>query len=528
MPYNFSEDITVPIYYDYIFETSKPPIRRVPITRVFRKKPFEGKVFDTAIKTKDYEPDTMYAVYVDDTNDLHLLSVPYEDLTKVKHPEWIDHGIMVSGVKDCAIEFDGDWKRMPDHSHRFESEEIPVIQYVTTGGSLYHVYEYKFNEPVHLSDNVKEIATVRGWKNVVHADRDQGIIIFYVKDDNKLYHQRYKRYTWGSYGWVPEEEVPSVGVVKSISAFRGNDYRSGVMYNDNGTMNLTMTQRDWAGMGVPPEKVYGPLLQPLYFDKAVFNILSFHDNFHKETVQGPIVATETFNEALDYWITDTVNEIFEVWNEPTPVWDEELEEWYDDWGFVLYVRLKHRVKNISQNDFGLTNVWGGSFGINSVELVDTSNYFLYKLQCDDFNDLDDMGTLIFDCVTGANGYDLLWDYAEKVFYPDNLDPQFVPRPEFVTATSTPDGTELTVEFSLPISQPEGGAFTNGFTLTGMEHRWIQGPDKNGELQPMEVLITNVGYPPPTNQEELEWVGNAHQVGASGGSLSLAINEEGET
>lgn len=397
---------------------------------------------------------------------------------------------------NVAIAFDGEWQRHRA-SWRLVTHEKPWVFWVTNGELFTQHWDDEDTRRT-LANNVIFCKAIRGWKNLNLADKDQGIVIGYIKTDGKVYYRNYCQMLDLSYIWEGERQVTEfTGNAHSLNLFLTNDYRLGFTVADTSDdIYWYITDRNWAGMALEPGHVYIPSFKISGSVMNSLDPLEYLDLFHDE--EGSIAKVPSFvieplstHEVPLVWVRDTVNDILEVWNESVLIEGEE------DWGKVLYVKMTHYIINASPLDFHIKDIFGRTYVADSIELVSVGLNYLYKLifeEDNNFNNVDQEGTLWFSPTTGTNGKNELWDETFMVFYPVNLEPEELPLPEFVSASSNAEGTELCIEFSQAIMESsEGGFLTDGFVLTGEEYRWIDGPTHNGELKPMIIGIEEVDF-----------------------------------
>lgn len=100
-----------------------------------------------------------------------------------------------------------------------------------------------------VAEGAKSVAVVRAWKNAA-VGVELGMIIAYVKTDNKVY---YKQLINGelSNEYLLEQSENT----KSVSLMLTNDYRVGFVRTHNGGTTYHLTRRYWSGMAVERQAI---------------------------------------------------------------------------------------------------------------------------------------------------------------------------------------------------------------------------------------------------------------------------------
>lgn len=152
--------------------------------------------------------------------------------------------------------------------------------------------------------------------------------------------------------------------------------------------------------------------------KAEFIPIKYIDGFEEAITIRAVPAT--VKPDLRYTLTD--NMFTEVYNQPITI--EEVE----DWGKELIVKTQHRLYNIDNADFEITDTFNRSYYPNTVTEISDRVYKLSFLEFNNFNNVDAQGTMKFKGLFTTNGIDIVYEPFEKIFYPLNLVPTEIPLP----------------------------------------------------------------------------------------------------
>src|SRR5699024_3736524 len=79
-----------------------------------------------------------------------------------------------------------------------------------------------------LSSSVIKVKAIRAWKNVNFEEFDQGIVVGYIKADNKVYYRNLGLESDGSLVWEHERKIEQfAGLAVNLNLFITNDFRMG-------------------------------------------------------------------------------------------------------------------------------------------------------------------------------------------------------------------------------------------------------------------------------------------------------------
>jgi hypothetical protein len=324
--------------------------------------------------------------------------------SKVKE-QWLDV-LTIGAATDCDIAFDGRWYK--DSKYRWQLVTIgnPWLFYVTAG----NLYAKQWTaDPVLLAEGVNKIAALRGWKNTYIWNHDQGIIVCYLKN-NAVYYRNYCQQPPDQPAlWEIERQVDLPAPAQNVALFRTNDYRTGFLCESEGQMYMTLTEREWANMAIPPEFLTA---SPASVKVEIFDI-QYKNAYEVEQITAqPAVETD-----LGYVLTD--NKFIEIYNQPVD----------GDWGKELVFMIENNIYNIYTGDFEIVDSFNRRYVPNEIERINAQTYKLKFLDLNNFNNVDKIGTLKFKGTATTNKIGLLYEPFEKVFYPQNLVPTAIPLPE---------------------------------------------------------------------------------------------------
>ena len=360
--------------------------------------------------TTNGTPNRIYEIHVDNG----IVGTAIREYPDKMKQGWQNQFSLGPGSK-VAIAFDGEW-----HRHRklwrLVTHEKPWIFWVDNVGDLYTQHWDNEDTRLKLAENVVYCRALRGWKNLNVADKDQGIIIGYIKADGKVYYRNYCQMLDLSYVWEVERQVVEfTGDAVSLNLFLTNDYRMGFVIEDNvNDIYWYITDRDWAGMAIAPEFIQASVSGSIELI-PIEKISTYNTEYIEASVSGEIaflyaMADNDFRMAENFSIT---------------MLDEEGEE-YQNWGFGIRVTTDHDMSALDYADFSLTDGNSTAFAITGITKTDKREY---EIETADFNNAVGDLTLSFSTgnTKGEAGQDM--DPFSITFTPTNLVPMFIPLPE---------------------------------------------------------------------------------------------------
>ena len=371
-----------------------------------REKPGIGDISLAARRLKNYgRPDRLYEIHVD--NGIVKTTIrEYPDLQKVGWQPQFELG----AGSAVAIAFDGEWELWRKR-WRLKTTEKPWIFWVDASGVLWAQLWDEVDTKVQLATGVSKVKAMRGWKNKYYPERDQGIVVGYIKADGFLYYRNYCQDIDGVQSWEMERKVDDVAFqVVNFNMWLTNDYRMGfVLENAIGEVYWLITERNWAGMAIGVETI---MAAP--FSVTVdYDVIEYPLAYHEETLFGAIGIVDA---KLLYAMPD--NSIIAAENLP------DIEE---NWGFNIILNLEHGITTPAPSDFSLTDENSALFQVLGITHVDDNAYIL---ETSDFNNAYGQLSINFlgsGTTKGENEQNM--DPFAFAFAPTNLVPTFIPVPE---------------------------------------------------------------------------------------------------
>lgn len=198
---------------------------------------------------------------------------------------FIDQFSLGSGSA-VAIAFDGRWERYRE-SMRLITEEEPWIAWVDSSGVLWTQLWDDETTKVQLATSVAKVRAIRAWKNINYADRDQGIVVGYIKTDGSLWYRSYCQQADTTYLWESAKEITEFTGTSAVNVnlFITNDYRIGFAVEDNlGQIHWLITDRNWSGMAITPD-----IISASVTDLSVSLIpIIYHNGYDTEIISASI------------------------------------------------------------------------------------------------------------------------------------------------------------------------------------------------------------------------------------------------
>lgn len=317
-----------------------------------------------------------------------------------------------------SIAFNGFWERNRK-LWRLITDESPWIFWVDNNGILWRQLWDDISTKEQLDTQVLRVRAIRAWKNVNFADKDQGIIVGYIKMDGTVWYRNYCQQIDYSYIWENARQLTEfVGVGVNINLFITNDYRMGFMLEDSlHQVHWLITPRNWAGMALDNEKI---TITPKISAQLI--PLTYHNWYTDEilTVTPKIIAGQLLFSRTD-------NTLIEIGNIATTRINDELEE-YEDWGFKINVKFNFPTETNPIIELTDTTTLS-TFTISNIFRVNTTEFDVYV---DDIvhefgiNTVYEKLGINITGMTNAAGYS--YEMITQEFTPINLVPPFIPLP----------------------------------------------------------------------------------------------------
>lgn len=369
-------------------------------------------------------PDMLFNIYIEKG----IAKVATRPYPSYMDKTWTEE-FEIGQAKAVAMAFNAYWK-IYQVKWRMIMDDFPHLFWTDNSDNLYVQIWDDVGTRLHLASDVVRVKAIRGWKNVSFPERDHGLIVAYIKTDGRPYYRNFcYQEVSDKFVWETEREIEEfTGTANTLNLFITNDYRTGIVIEDSdGKAFWFITERNWAGMAIPPESI---TVAPIKVEATLIPI-EYPEGYETEHLS---VAPVSVIYDLRYALTD--NYFREIYNEPVDVYDEELEDYVEDWGKVLIFTTQNRLYSIDKADFVITDSKNINYYADTIaEIVNSDELGVYKYKLSfldekSFNDVDDVGVLKYIAVgTTTNGVDVKYDTFQKTFYPQNLVPTFEPVPE---------------------------------------------------------------------------------------------------
>lgn len=360
-------------------------------------------------------PTRIYEIHVD--NGIVGTSIrEYPDKLK---DGWKDKFTLGAGSK-VAMAFDGEWRRYRQ-LWRLVTHEKPWIFWVDNTGKLWAQLWDDVSTKQELASGVTYVRAIRAWKNLNLADKDQGIVVAYIKNDGKVYYRNYCQLLDLTYLWEPEREITDfTGTALSLNLFITNDYRMGFAIEDSlSNIHWLITDRNWAGMAIAADTL---TVAPATLDINLIPI-EYINAVEQETLT---VAPAELSVTLLY--ADTNNAVKAI-NIPKAMINEEEEE-YDDWGWIIETTFDHPIPNLNLSQVVATNLDNTTtIEMTSLDKISDTVYRLNVSNVVESGINNVYGDIKIDVVGAINPAGYTYINMEYTFTPLNLVPTFIPLPE---------------------------------------------------------------------------------------------------
>lgn len=307
-------------------------------------------------------------------------------------------------ANDIRIESDGRWVQT-DIGYRYVTYEYPAATVLRDNGVLEYIDLNGVISTRIIAEDVTYHSMVRGYNNISFEERDQGMLIAYVKDSKAYYRNLLVRD--GVVIVQPESRLlEDVTNVTRVNAARLNDYRLAIVVETDSINYLMVTERNWAGIAIAPSKITTrPSLD------VSFTEVTYHNMYHEEYLR----AVPGINVGFLY--AGAFNEIVDVNN----IADED-----GNYGLIVEFSVKHSILNLSVSEITLIDTNNVRYNCEAIIL---DNGIRFKALFIDFNNAVGDVTLQIKPSSAVNAAGLPFDDFEKTFTPVNLVPDIVPLPE---------------------------------------------------------------------------------------------------
>ena len=284
-------------------------------------------------------PDSIYEIHIE--GGIVKTSIrKYPDYFKLG---WV-HQFELGEGSAVAIAFNGNWQ-FHRRKWRLATDEKPFIFWVDTQGILWSQLWDLSETKRHIASLVTKVKAIRGWKNVNFPDKDQGIIVSYIKTDGKVNYSSYCQTMDFTNVWEPERQLAEfTGTAISHNMFITNDFRMGFTIEDSlGNINWMVTERNWAGMAIEQHTI--KVLDGNA--KAELVEVNYHDVFEPaETIR----VYTPYSTGLEIIFHDVYNKF---------LWIENIDDGNGDWGRTLQFETLYPIYAIQVHNLLLEDVYFG-------------------------------------------------------------------------------------------------------------------------------------------------------------------------
>lgn len=371
-----------------------------------RTKPGLGDISLAPRRLKNQgRPDRLYEIHVDNGT-INTTIREYPDLQK---DGW-QHQFTLGPGFAVAIAFDGEWE-LWRKKWRLKTTEKPWIMWVDASNVLWAQHWDNVLTLVQLATGVTKVKAMRGWKNKYYPERDQGIVVGYIKTDGFLYYRSYCQGIDSVQAWEMERAVAEINFqITNLNLFLLNDYRMGFVVQDTtNQIHWLISERNWAGMAIGVET----LVAAPFGASIEYDFIAYPEAYHTETI---FTAISDVSARL-LWAVP-YNAILSAENQA----DES-----DNWGYSILVEFEHGITTPSPTDFSLTDENSALFQVLGITQVEGN---IYTLETSDFNNAYGNLSVNFTgggITKGENEQGMI--SFSLAFLPTNLVPTFIPVPE---------------------------------------------------------------------------------------------------
>lgn len=284
-------------------------------------------------------PDSIYEIHVE--GGIVKTSIrKYPDYFKLG---WV-HQFELGEGSAVAITFNGNWQ-LHRKKWRLATDEKPFIFWVDSDGVLWSQLWDLSETKRQISSSVTKVKAIRGWKNVNFPDKDQGIIVSYIKTDGKVYYSSYCQTVDFTNVWEPERQLAEFAATAiSHNMFITNDFRMGFTIEDSlGNIHWMVTERNWAGMAIATETIK-PYLER---SKTELIKITYHDVFEPaETIR----VYSPYSTGLEHIFHDVYNKF---------LWIVNLDDGNGDWGRTIQFETLYPMYELQVVNLFLEDVFFG-------------------------------------------------------------------------------------------------------------------------------------------------------------------------
>lgn len=301
-------------------------------------------------------PNRLYGIYVQNG----IVKTLIREYPDKLNQGWADQFVVGPG-SSVAMAFNGYWEQYRTF-WRLITDEKPFISWVDNNNILWSQHWDNTATKFQLASNVVKVRMLRGWKNTIIQQNDQGVIVGYIKSNGKVYYRNYCNQEDYSTVWEFEKELTEfTGVAVNLNMFITADYRMGFVIEDNfGQAHWLVTHRNWGGMASPAENINTSI------SDISFEVLPIHNKsaIDLENINTSITDI-TFNLAEPIYPT-----LLSIAND-NPISIRLIFSHIIDYDLST-VKSAFSVKDSANTKF---NILSTSSGVNNTELILNLNNF---------------------------------------------------------------------------------------------------------------------------------------------------------
>lgn len=200
-------------------------------------------------------PDRIYEIHVDHAT---------VKTTIREYPDYLEVGwkpqFELGEGSSVAIAFNINWQ-LYRNKWRMVTDEKPYIFWVDDNNVLWGQLWDESLSRIQLATSVMKVKAIRGWKNTRYPDKDQGIVVAYIKTDGRVYYRNFCQQSNLAYIWEMERIISEFSnFAHSINLFITNDYRIGIVISEAlGNTKVLIAERNWSGMAIEMEKIHASI-----------------------------------------------------------------------------------------------------------------------------------------------------------------------------------------------------------------------------------------------------------------------------
>jgi hypothetical protein len=351
----------------------------------------------------------------------------------------------IPNVVSCAIEFDGDFRRLGKRIE-YRTDDEPMVIYTTASGALMAGILGETPETL-ANSGASNIDAVRGISSA-YQDIDQGMVVFYIVSGT-VYYRQYIGGVWEGQQTVSIAPANAV----SIKAERLFDYRICLQVKDSaGALHEVFSKMEASG-----------------WNGAEFVNVNISQNVVCRLIR---YVDQLFNEHITLGITQDPKRLYAL--SPVFVSASNIANGIGNYGFKILAKFDEFVFGEESNAtaFTITDANNVSWGSTAIEKIDGKTLVI---TFPNFNNAVNPVSLSY--TPGTMMGDVVPLEADSIsFSATGLIP-YTGNPPVPISINNSSQTEIIISFDVPISSASPSTLYEAFTVSGEEYNRI--PD--GEL-----------------------------------------------